>query len=1034
MKCPSCQYDNPSETRFCGNCGIPLTPTGKVPDQPTRTLMISMRDLTIGSTFAGRYQVIEELGKGGMGKVYKVLDTKIEEKIALKLLNLEFAPGDKTLDRFRNELKLARKISHRHVCRMYDLSEAEGMPYITMEYVSGEDLKSLIRRIGQFTVGKAVFIARQVCEGMAEAHRLGVVHRDLKPQNIMIDSEGNVRIMDFGIARSLKTKGITDTGEIFGTPEYMSPETLEGKEVDGRTDIYALGIILYEMLTGRVPFEGETPLTVALKQKTEIPKDPRNVNAQIPENLSHVILKCMNKEKGKRYKDTQELTAELEKIERGMPSTEKIVPERRPVTSREITVKFSLRKLFVPALIFIAVVVIGVLGWRFLSQRRTVAFAADKPSLAVMHFENNTGDVNLDHWRKALSDLLIADLSQSRYIAVLSGEELYNILEERNLLDVKSYSSRALEDVSSRAGVDYVMVGKMMMAGDTIRIDTTLQEAKTGKIVGSERVEGQGEDSFFAMVDELTRKVKTSFKLSADEIASDLDESVEKITTNSPEAYKYYRDGMKFLNNGDWAQSIAVMETAVGIDPEFAMAYRALAAAYENLGYRSESKARLEKAFELTDRVSDRERYHIQAYFYMQSEKTFDRAIAAYTQLLNLYPEDGIANNNLGSIYNILEQWDKAVGPLEEIRKNKDESVLSYWNLYEAYLSRGETEKSREVLEDYLNNISENAIIDALLSQKFILEGKYDLALAEAEKAFSLDPTHYRNFILRGDLFCYQGDLASAENEYIKLFDIKEPVAHDIGLRRLAGLYVLQGRFDQAREQLNQGLDLASMLEDRVWEAWFHLYLAYVSLRAGDLKAAMEECEQAGSVAEEAGTLDIQRRAFFMKGLVFLEMNAMDEAQEMAHQLLELIDQGMLEKAKRYHHHLLGMIELKKSNFTQAIQEFTTAISLLPAEFSIDSWHALFIEPLARAYDMNENIENVQREYEKIVSLTFGRMYQGDIYAKSLYMLGKIHQEKGETEKAVEYYERFLEILKNPDRKSSELQDAQKQLSLLGKD
>jgi tetratricopeptide (TPR) repeat protein len=171
-----------------------------------------------------------------------------------------------------------------------------------------------------------------------------------------------------------------------------------------------------------------------------------------------------------------------------------------------------------------------------------------------------------------------------------------------------------------------------------------------------------------------------------------------------------------------------------------------------------------------------------------------------------------------------------------------------------------------------------------------------------------------------------------------------------------------------------------------------------------------------------------------MKGLVFLEMNAMDEAQETAHQLLELIDQGKIEKAKRYHYHLLGMIELKKSNFTQAIQEFTTAISLLPAEFNIDSWHALFMEPLARAYYMNENIVNAQREYEKIVSLTFGRIYQGDIYAKSLYMLGKIHQEKGETEKAVEYYERFLEILKDPDRKSPELQDAQKQLSLLGKD
>jgi serine/threonine protein kinase/Flp pilus assembly protein TadD len=1033
MKCPNCQYENPSETKFCGNCGTSLPSAGEVPVQATRTLLTSMRDLIIGSTFAGRYQVIEELGKGGMGKVYKVQDTKIEEKVALKLLNLELAPGDKTLDRFRNELKLARKISHRHVCRMYDLGEAEGIPYITMEYVSGEDLKSLIRRIGQFTVGKAIFIALQVCEGLAEAHRLGVVHRDLKPQNIMIDSDGNVRIMDFGIARSLRTKGITDTGEIFGTPEYMSPESLEGKDVNGRTDIYALGIILYEMLTGRVPFEGDTPLTVALKQKTEIPKDPRNVNAQIPESLSHVILKCMNKEKDKRYKDTEELTAALKEIEGGMPRTEKIFPERQPVTSREITVKFSLKKLFVPALIFVAVVVIGVLVWQFLSERRTVTFAADKPSLAVMHFENNTGDENLDHWRKALSDLLIADLSQSKYIAVLSSEELYNILEEKNLLDVKSYSSRALEDVSSRAGVRYVLVGKMMMAGDTIRLDSTLKEAKTGKVVGSERVEGQGEDSFFAMVDELTRKVKTSFKLTADEIASDLDESVEKITTDSPEAYKYYRDGIKFLNKGDWAQSIAMMEMAVGIDPEFAMAYRALAAAYGNLGYRTESNARQEKAFEFTDRVSERERYHIQAQSYIRSEKTFDEAIAAYTQLLTLYPEDGIASNNLASIYNTMEHWDKAVNALKDIRKYREESVLNYWNLHEAYSFKGDTEKSQEVLEDYLNNISESALVHDLLSQKYIREGKYDLALEEAEKAFTLDPTHYRNFILRGDLFYYQGDLTTAESEYMKLFDVKEPAAHDIGLRRLAGLYVLQGRFDEAHEQLNQGLELAGMLEDQVWEAWFHMYSAYVFLKAGDFKEALASCEQAGNVAGEAGALDLQRRSFFIKGLVFLEMDAMEAAQETARQLLELIDQGKVKKAKRYHHHLLGKIELGKNNFAKAIQEFISAISLLPAEFSIDSWHALFMEQLARAYYISGDIPNAQREYEKIGSLTFGRIYHGDIYAKSLYMLGKIHQEKGQTDKATEYYERFLEILENADRASMEFQDAQKQLAALGK-
>jgi serine/threonine protein kinase len=292
MKCPKCQSDNPDTQKFCGECAAPLYPSEEI-SAPTETLQAPKEELTTGSTFANRYQIIEELGKGGMGKVYKALDTEIREKIALKLLKPEISSDKETIERFRNELKLARKIAHRNVCKMYDLNEEKGTRYITMEYVAGEDLKKFIRKVGQMPIPRTISIAKQVCEGLEEAHRLGVVHRDLKPQNIMVDEGGNARIMDFGIARSIRGKGITGAGVMIGTPEYMSPEQAEVKDVDQRSDIYSLGIILYEMVTGRVPFEGETPLGIAMKHKSETPRHPEELNTQIPEDLSRLILKCL---------------------------------------------------------------------------------------------------------------------------------------------------------------------------------------------------------------------------------------------------------------------------------------------------------------------------------------------------------------------------------------------------------------------------------------------------------------------------------------------------------------------------------------------------------------------------------------------------------------------------------------------------------------------------------------------------------------------------------------------------------------------
>ena len=219
---------------------------------------------------------------------------------------------------------------------------------------------------------------------------------------------------------------------MIGTLEYMSPEQVEGKEVDQRSDIYSLGVMLYEIVTGRVPFEGETSLDIAMKHKREVPEDPKDVNPQIPDDLSGLIMKCLEKDKEKRYQSAGEVRSELARIDEGIPTTEREIPVRKPLTSREITVQFSLKKLFIPALIGVVIVIAAIVIWQLLSQKETISVPPGKPLLAVMYFENNTGDESLDHWRKMIPSLIIDDLTQSKFIDVLSREKLYAILSNLN--------------------------------------------------------------------------------------------------------------------------------------------------------------------------------------------------------------------------------------------------------------------------------------------------------------------------------------------------------------------------------------------------------------------------------------------------------------------------------------------------------------------------------------------------------------------------------------------------------------------------
>jgi len=1026
MKCEKCRFDNPDNTRFCGRCGSELSPTSTRSEAFTQTLQLALQDLTIGSTFAGRYLVIEELGKGGMGKVYKAIDKKVDEKVAVKLLNLEVAANEEVLERFRNELKLARRISHRNVCRMYDLSEAEGIPYLTMEYVSGEDLKTLMRRIGPFTVGKTMHVARQICKGLAEAHRLGVVHRDLKPQNIMIDREGNVRIMDFGIARSIEGKGITTAGVVLGTPEYMSPEQVDAKDLDLRSDIYSLGIILYEMLTGQVPFTGDTPLSVAVKQKTASPPDPRKSNDLISEALAGVILRCLEKSRDRRYQNVNALSEDLNRIAKGLPTTDRVIPEKKPSGSRKITVKFNVKKRLIPIAAAVLLIVAGFMLTKIIPRQTASLIASSKPSLAVMHFENNTGDPSLDHWRKALSDLLISDLSQSKYLVVLNAERLYNIMEDLHLMDARGYSSQTLREVADRSGVKYVLLGKMTKAGDVLRLNTTLLDAGTEEVVDSEMVEGSGEENLFAMVDELTRKIKEAFRFSQREIAGDIDKDIERITTGSPEAYKYFREGMKFFATGEYSKSIPLMELAVAIDSDLAMAYRSMASAYANLGYDSEAKKNLQKAFDLSSLVSDRERYYIQADYYRQSEKTYPQAVEAYTRLVELYPEDYIGHNNLGVIHIALEEWDKAIRQFRINTRRNAKNFQSYTNLARIYINLGTPSKAQEILQAYLSSHGENREVRELLALTFLYQDKIEAAEAEVRRVIEMDEESYRTTLLKGDIAFHKEDFPTAEQEYLKLLETEEPKAHDEGRTRLANLYRIRGRFDEAREQLEQGLELAELFSETSWRLKYHLSLAYVLERSGRYPEALQACREAQEIAAAGDEMPAQRAAVFQRGLVHVARNDWAAAQSAADELEELVEQSFNQKADRIRLHLVGLIASERGDHDQALMILNQVQSMMAPNIPE---RTLIGYSLALAYQRAGDDEKARLEYEKIVNLKTGLDDYGDLYAEAHYQLGNINLKRGRKLEAKKYYERFLRLWDQTD--APEVVKARRQVAVL---
>jgi serine/threonine protein kinase len=566
MNCEKCGFANPPGIHYCGQCGTRLASSSDVPVSSTMTVERSRELLARGRLLAGRFEILEELGSGGMGTVYRVLDRKIGEEMALKLLKPEVAADHHIIERFKNELRVTRRITQRNVCRMHDIHEDGATIFVTMEYVLGEDLDSLIRRAGRLSVDKALSVAKQIAEGLLEAHRLGIVHRDLKPQNIMIDRQGNAKIMDFGIARQLAGPDLTGAGMMIGTPAYMSPEQVDGSAVDQRTDIYAFGAILYEIVVGRPPFEGDSGLSVALKHKTESPKPPREFDAQIPEDLERLILKCLAKRREERYQNADELLTELIQIEKGAPLT---IPAPADKTATRLTA----------------------------SERRCIR------SIAVLPFKDMSPQRDQDFFCEGLAEELINALTQVQGLKVAARTSSFHFKGKDD--DIR--------DIGRRLDVASVLEGSVQKAGNRLRVTAQLICVSDGYHLWSERYDRKIED-IFAVQDEISLAVVEKLKV---ELLEGEKEKVIRRHTESKEAYQLYLKGRYHWNRRspkDMILAVDCFQRAVDKDPDYALPYVGIADVFNMLaefgfippgeGY-LKSRALLRKAQEIDDSLSE---------------------------------------------------------------------------------------------------------------------------------------------------------------------------------------------------------------------------------------------------------------------------------------------------------------------------------------------------------------------------------------------------------------------------------------------
>jgi eukaryotic-like serine/threonine-protein kinase len=576
-----------------------------------------------------------------MGAVYLAYDQDLGRQVALKLVRPELMVYPGAMERFRQELLLASKVSHRNILRIHDLGDAGGMKFISMAYVDGEDLHHVLAREGKLPLDRMLNITRQLCAALDAAHSEGVVHRDLKPQNVMLGKDDHVFVSDFGLAKSLgEVDGMTQSGEMLGTPRYMAPEQVEAKHVDARTDIYALGLILYEMVTGDVPFTAESTLQLMYKRAHETPPAPKTIVPDIPDWLNIIIMKCLAGDPANRYQSAKEILDDID-AQRKPAVPPMLVPGvGDPVVPPAIRQTKGRRYLWIAAATAVAIG-LGIGGW-FLFKRpaRTLS---EKDTIVLADFANKTGDPVFDD---TLKQALAVGLGQSPFLNlktavavfrlnVLSDGKVRATLGQMNRPPGERLTEETAREVCQRMGSKAVISGSIASLGSEYVIGLNAVNCATGDSLAREQVQATGKEKVLEALGSAAAKLRGELGESLPSVQK-FDVPLDQATTSSLEALKAYSLGRKKSS----AEAIPYYDHAIALDPNFAAAYTRLGVMYRNLGQPAKAKEYITKAFELSEHVSERDKLYIASSYYLYGTGEMEKAIQTYQLWVQSYPRD----------------------------------------------------------------------------------------------------------------------------------------------------------------------------------------------------------------------------------------------------------------------------------------------------------------------------------------------------------------------------------------------------------